>query len=338
MGYVNFLPACLVGPVYEYADFDNYLHRRGDYVSIPSTLSAMLREGGVFLLSLGIYFGTAYFHIDRTVTEEFNEYSFFYKMVYILICITHIELKYVSAWSLGMMSMRASGITYNPSKNIINKDNSVTNDFGRVETTGMMKFYFDPSLKVKADHWNMSMQAALRKYVYENLFNPADFTDERKRRKRQFQAQLATVIVSALWHGIYPGYYISFVHWVIYMQIPLEIFRLRRIEGSKVQRFYKKYEGYLNFVENIISHIVLTYFGMPFHLMTFDRFWTYARYTYFIPYIVLYAAFYLVVVAKVLSDKKGGKAKTNEGKAKTVEGEVKAVKEEAKNGETKKEN
>ncbi len=27
LGYVNFLPACLVGPVYEYADFDRYLNR-----------------------------------------------------------------------------------------------------------------------------------------------------------------------------------------------------------------------------------------------------------------------------------------------------------------------
>jgi hypothetical protein len=52
---------------------------------------------------------------------------------------------------------------------------------------------------------------------------------------------MGTVLVSSLWHGLYPGYYISFVHWMIYMQIPQEIFRLRRIEGSKMQRFCKKY-------------------------------------------------------------------------------------------------
>jgi hypothetical protein len=72
MGYVNFLPACLVGPVYEYADYDNYLHRRGDYASIPNPLSAILREGGVFLLSLVLYFATAHFHIDRVVWPEFE--------------------------------------------------------------------------------------------------------------------------------------------------------------------------------------------------------------------------------------------------------------------------
>lgn len=67
LGFVNFLPACLVGPSYEYTDFDNYLHRRGDYVSIPNTLIAMVKEFGVFLLALGLYFATAYFNLDRAV-------------------------------------------------------------------------------------------------------------------------------------------------------------------------------------------------------------------------------------------------------------------------------
>jgi len=34
-------------------------------------------------------------------------------------CITYIELKYIVAWGLGMIGMRASGITYNPSKNLV---------------------------------------------------------------------------------------------------------------------------------------------------------------------------------------------------------------------------
>lgn len=81
--------------------------------------------------------------------------------------ITHIELKYVVAWSLGMISMRASGFTYNPSKNVKNPDGTILKyDFGRVEVNNMTKFYLDPSMKVKVDHWNISVQWALRKYIY----------------------------------------------------------------------------------------------------------------------------------------------------------------------------
>jgi hypothetical protein len=41
LGYVNFLPACLIGPVYEYVDYENYLNRANDYADIPSPLRAM---------------------------------------------------------------------------------------------------------------------------------------------------------------------------------------------------------------------------------------------------------------------------------------------------------
>lgn len=139
-----------------------------------------------------------------------------------------------------MMSMRASGITYDPAKNVINKDNSITYDFGKVQTTGLA-FYTDPSFKVKADNWNVSYRIALGRYVYQNIYNPSDYPDERKRKAKQFQMQLATVQVSALWHGFYPGYYISFAMWAIYLQISFEIFRLRKLEGSRVNRFIKKY-------------------------------------------------------------------------------------------------
>lgn len=41
LGCVNFLPACLVGPVYEYKDYDDYLHRVHDYTHIPNPLKSV---------------------------------------------------------------------------------------------------------------------------------------------------------------------------------------------------------------------------------------------------------------------------------------------------------
>lgn len=41
----------------------------------------------------------------------------------------------------------------------------------------MTKFYLEPNMKVKVDHWNISVQWALRRYIYENLYNPNDYTD-----------------------------------------------------------------------------------------------------------------------------------------------------------------
>jgi len=68
LGYVNFLPACLVGPVYEYCDFEHYLNRTGDYVSIPSTIKASFMELGYSILSMLAYLGLSHFYIERVVT------------------------------------------------------------------------------------------------------------------------------------------------------------------------------------------------------------------------------------------------------------------------------
>ena len=48
------------------------------------------------------------------ITPEFAEMNFFFQAAYLLISIIGARFKYYSAWSLGMLSMNASGITHNP--------------------------------------------------------------------------------------------------------------------------------------------------------------------------------------------------------------------------------
>ena len=169
MGYVNFTPACLVGPVYEYVDYEMYLNREGDYTSIPNTFNPLVKETGIFLFSLGLYFAMAMFPLDYFLSDEFMKYNLIYRLLYGVLAITHIELKYISAWSLLMISMRASGITYNPKKNITAADGTIkTYNFSKIEVNNMTEFYLNPSFKVKVDHWNISVAWALRRYHFSN--------------------------------------------------------------------------------------------------------------------------------------------------------------------------
>ena len=168
----------------------------------------------------------------------------------------------------------------------------------------MTEFYLNPSFKIKVDHWNISVQWALRRYIYENLYNPKDYTDEKVKRKRQQTAQLGTVLVSALWHGIYPGYFISFVNWIMFMQIFQEVFRLRKIDGTIFHSFYKKYPFVYDQLENLGATFVMTYFGVPFHLMTWTRNWAYLKATLFLPYITLYILYFLIFQLKIFGHSK----------------------------------
>lgn len=164
MGYVNFTPACLVGPSYEYVHYEQYLHRRGDYQSIPNTFLPFVKEIGVFALSISIYFFLGMFPLEYMLDPEFEEHHILFRLFYAISTITYIELRYISVWSLGMVSMRASGITYHPTKNKVAADGTVqAYDFTKIEVNNMTEFYLNPSFKVKVDHWNISIALGLRR-------------------------------------------------------------------------------------------------------------------------------------------------------------------------------
>lgn len=85
-----FLPASLVGPVYEYTDFDAYLHRRGDFKEIPSPAKAVANELGLFVLSVVLYGASSCFGLAYVTEPAFAEDNLAYKLLYIVLCITHI--------------------------------------------------------------------------------------------------------------------------------------------------------------------------------------------------------------------------------------------------------
>jgi lysophospholipid acyltransferase len=53
------------------------------------------------------------------------------------------------------------------------------------------------------DSWNKNTNHWLRNYIYLRV-TP-------KGKKPGFRASMATFVTSALWHGFYPGYYLTFV-------------------------------------------------------------------------------------------------------------------------------
>ena len=118
-----------------------------------------------------------------------------------------------------MISVHLSGLSYNASNNT----------FDKIQVTRLWGFFFDPSLKVKAECWNMPIQTALKRYIYESIYDPVgNYPNEKVKRKVQGRAQLATLMTSALWHGLYPGYFVSFFHWMLFLRINQEVYRIRK--------------------------------------------------------------------------------------------------------------
>ena len=106
---------------------------------------------------------------------------------------------------------------------------------------------------------------------------------------------MITVMTSALWHGIYPGYFVSFFHWVLFIQTINEVYRQKRRVGSIVHSFHEKHKRLYDIIENMVSTFAMTYFGVPFHKMILGRVWTFVKATEFVAFIALYIVFFLIV-------------------------------------------
>ena len=120
----------------------------------------------------------------------------------------------------------------------------------------------------------------------------------------QFKAQFITILVSALWHGIYPGYFVSFLHWILFIQSANEFYRQKKLEGSMVNKFNTKYTGVYNFIELVVSTFAITFYGVPFHLMVWSKIWTFIKVTNFIPFVGLYIFYTLICEVGILGRRK----------------------------------
>ncbi|KAK8805640.1 hypothetical protein WA158_002296 [Blastocystis sp. Blastoise] len=138
------------------------------------------------LFALWIYLGSM-FSPQYLITEEYGLLPFWKQYIILSIACISQSLKYMATWKLG------EGVC-------------VANGFGSVKTekgiqwTGVsnvnvFKFLLSQDMGEATKNWNLRTQKWLSRYVYF----------------RTGYSLLCVYIVSAFWHGFYPGYYISFL-------------------------------------------------------------------------------------------------------------------------------
>lgn len=64
-------------------------------------------------MTLVIYVTFLQFNLEYMLTDEFDSAHILYKIFYMSVAIFAFRYKYYSAWSLGMLGMNATGITFN---------------------------------------------------------------------------------------------------------------------------------------------------------------------------------------------------------------------------------
>lgn len=213
--YVLFFPSLFVGPACEYMDYKRWIdttlfdippgtdpskappthkQRRIPRSGTPAMKKAV--SGVIWLLLYIIFRGK--FDPSLLLKDEFESLPFL-RRVFLLHMVGFVaRWIYYSVWSLSEGACILTGLGYNGFDP--HTGQAHWNHLENVNPVGLETAQ-NPYLYVGS--WNKNTNHWLRSYVYLRV-TP-------KGKKPGFRATLATFVTSAFWHGLYPGYYLTFV-------------------------------------------------------------------------------------------------------------------------------
>jgi lysophospholipid acyltransferase len=214
-GYVLFFPSLMAGPAFDYVEYARYIStsmfdlppgvdpskapptrkkRRIPRSGTPSTIK--LVTGLTWILAF-LYLSGKYTR-NLLLSDDFLEYSFVYRTFIVYLFGFTQRTKYYGIWSLAEGSCILAGIGY---AGIDVKTGRANWD--RLVNIKPIPLEMAQNARAYLGNWNMNTNNWLRNYIYLRV-TP-------KGTKPGFRSTLATFLTSAMWHGFYPGYYLTFI-------------------------------------------------------------------------------------------------------------------------------
>ena len=214
-GYVFFFPSFLAGPAFDYVEYRRWIDtsmfdvpsqidpakrpptRKKRRIPRSGTPAAWKAANGLIWLGLFMVFGGR-FSTERLASGSYMKNGLIHRILIMYMVNFTARFKYYGVWSLTEGACILAGLGYNgvnPTNGKISWDRLQNIDPWMVETAQNPRAYLGG--------WNMNTNNWLRNYVYLRV-TP-------RGKKPGFRASMITFSTSALWHGFYPGYYLTFV-------------------------------------------------------------------------------------------------------------------------------
>ena len=216
--YIFFYPTCIIGPYIEFKDYMNWIEYKDCYSNLHQNLFFVFYQGCAKLF-LGIFFTIFYavfgdkYPMDFVGKAEFRQKypSFWERILYMYLCGPVGRAKYYVAWLLTYSSLIFSGMAYGEriDKNSGQLIKHV--DKGSYGSIIYNEFGMDP--KIKMIYWNNSIHLWLKYNVFVRVRN-----SKGKYKDNKLVAGFCTYALSAIWHGFYPSYYVSFCIFYLFEQ------------------------------------------------------------------------------------------------------------------------
>jgi len=258
----------------------------------------MIGLGKAFLVLALLLVGNNYFKNSEIIKEEFLQHNLFYRWFYSYVAIAMYRVMCEFVWMFINSSLIFCGYAYN------GRDEKGNILWDKCTNVHILKVEFGTNPREIIANWNIQIACWLRHYCYERLESVGPFV-----------SMLSTNLLSAFWHGIALGYFLSF--FLISLVIDAaKIWRKKarplfvKDENDKTVRFL--YDVFTCFV----TLNAFTYSFLPFMFLTVEESYRGYKALHFIPFflIILWrVSLFFIRFPKVPS------TNTNEGSNQTKE-------------------
>ncbi|GFQ06831.1 lysophospholipid acyltransferase 1 [Phtheirospermum japonicum] len=291
MGYCLCCGSHFAGPVYEMKDYLEWTESRGIWQATKNGLSpspywATFRALIQAAFCMGLYFYLVpQFPLSRFTEPVYQEYGFWKKLGYQYMAGFTARWKYYFIWSISEASIIISGLGFSGWKDSKPRWDRAKN----VDILGVELAKSSVQIPLV---WNIQVSTWLRHYVYERLIQ--------KGKKPGFFQLLATQTVSAVWHGLYPGYLIFFVQSAIMIAGSRVIYRWQQASQTAL---FKKLLDLLNFAYTLL---VLNYSCVGFMVLSLHETLTAYGSVYYIGTIIPVA---LILLGNIIKPARPARSK-----------------------------
>jgi MBOAT, membrane-bound O-acyltransferase family len=297
-GYVYCFTCILAGPAFEYNDYirsiNGSIFQRSQ---IPSKVSNKEPSPvlqpllslfiGIFCLAVYLMLGSRY-SLSKLYNEEFiASTNVFYRMLYTYLALIGERFKYYFIWKMAEGASVLGGFGFEGFD-----EEGKAKGWEGVSNISIIEFETAPNVQTLTRVWNKRTQGWLERYTY----------------LRYNRNLVITYFVSALWHGLYPGYFIFFASLAIFteierlVRIKLNPYIVPEYDGYNMKTYPRSVVGYLYWAINVcMTTVSLNFIAQVFPL----RFWGRCHVALMGYYYTPYGLFGLVyVVLKSLRSKK----------------------------------
>ncbi|TWW72051.1 Membrane-bound O-acyltransferase domain-containing protein 2 [Takifugu flavidus] len=158
----------------------------------PSPKNAVISKLSTCAISLFVYLSLCkLLPVERAIDDDFvSSTPFYLQVIYLYLAMLALRPKYYFVWTFADAINNAAGFGFS------GYDVDGSPQWDMISNLRIMDIEFATSFKSFLDNWNIQTSLWLKRVCYERCpVNPT----------------AATFLLSAMWHGVYPGYYLTFV-------------------------------------------------------------------------------------------------------------------------------